>query len=184
MEKYLKRQSPPQVQLETKKEFIFIRKDRKQVKLHFDTVLYIESLKDYIRIHSPSTTHVIKHSLNGFEALLDKRYLRIHRSYIINKDKITAYTKNDVEIGAYEIPIGSHYRQVVEAALGGYWSLIKLNLISPSLDRTDLRNGIYDCGSRCISQCGFGIDFSPSRDNYRSFQVVPAGLEMKWLINW
>lgn len=115
--KYLKSQHAPQVQPESSKDFMFIRKDRKQVKLHFDTVLYIESLKDYIRIHSSARTHTIKYSLSGFEALLDNRFLRIHRSYIINKEKVTAYTKNDVEIEEREIPIGSHYRQMVEAAL-------------------------------------------------------------------
>ena len=118
--KYLKRQQAPQIHTESAKDFMFIRKDRKQVKLYFDAVLYIESLKDYIRIHSPAITHTIKYSLSGFEALLDNRFLRIHRSYIINKDKITAYTKNDVEIGEREIPIGSHYRQMVETTLSRY----------------------------------------------------------------
>lgn len=120
VDKYLKRHQAPQAQPETTKDFMFIRKDRKQVKLYLDTILYIESLKDYIRIHSAITTHTIKYSLSGFEALLDNRFLRIHRSYIINKDKITAYTKNDVEIGEKEIPIGAHYRQMVAAALGPY----------------------------------------------------------------
>ncbi|WP_299107199.1 LytTR family DNA-binding domain-containing protein [uncultured Tenacibaculum sp.] len=96
---------------EKKEDFIFIRKDRKQVKVLLDTILYIESLKDYIKIHLAEEQHVTKSSISAFEEKLDARFVRIHRSYIINKDKITAYTKNDVEIGKIEIPIGDNYRE-------------------------------------------------------------------------
>ena len=99
--------NPPQEQ------FLFIRKDRKQVKLYFSEVLYIESLKDYIKIHLKDETHTIKHSLTAFVELLDKRFLRVHRSFVVNLDKITAYTKHDIEIGEIEIPIGDSYRDKI-----------------------------------------------------------------------
>lgn len=99
--------------VKTNKPFIFIRKNRKQVKLFFDTILYIESLKDYIRIHLTTETHTVKYSLTTFQESLDGRFLRVHRSFIINLDQITAYTKQDVEIGKIEIPIGESYREVV-----------------------------------------------------------------------
>lgn len=102
--------STPIIQ-EKKEDFIFIRKDRKQVKVYLDAILYIESLKDYIKIHLAEEQHVTKSSISAFEEKLDARFVRIHRSYIINKDKITAYTKNDVEIGKIEIPIGDNYRE-------------------------------------------------------------------------
>ena len=95
------------------KDFIFIREDRKQVKLILESILYIESLKDYIKIHLANETHTIKHSITAFHELLDTRFLRIHRSFIINVDKITAYTKHDIEIGKIEIPIGESYKQSV-----------------------------------------------------------------------
>lgn len=95
---------------ETKNDFIYIRKDRKQVKVHLDAILYIESLKDYIKIHVAKGNHVTKSSISAFEEKLDERFIRVHRSYIINKDKITAYTKNDLEIGQIEIPIGESFR--------------------------------------------------------------------------
>ncbi|CAL2103694.1 LytTR family two component transcriptional regulator [Tenacibaculum sp. 190130A14a] len=94
-----------------KNHFIFIRKDRKQVKVYLDAILYIESLKDYVKIHETETQHITKSSISAFEEKLDARFVRIHRSYIINKDQITAYTKNDVEIGNIEIPIGENYRE-------------------------------------------------------------------------
>jgi DNA-binding LytR/AlgR family response regulator len=103
--------------LENKEAFIYIRKDRKQVKVNFDHILYIESLKDYIKIHLENEHHVTKSSISSFLKKLDNRFIRIHRSYIINKDKITAYTKNDIEIGRMEIPIGDNFREDIDAFL-------------------------------------------------------------------
>ena len=94
---------------ENKDAYIYIRKDRKQVKVCLDSVLYIESLKDYVKIHVEKEKHITKSSISAFEEKLDKRFIRVHRSYIINKDKITAYTKNDIEIGKIEIPIGGKF---------------------------------------------------------------------------
>jgi len=95
-------------------EFIFIRKDRKQVKVFFEDILYIESVKDYIKIKLKDQNHLIKHSITSFQDQLDSRFLRIHRSFIINKDKVTAYTKHDVEIEDIEIPIGERYKEVIK----------------------------------------------------------------------
>ncbi|WP_254504272.1 LytR/AlgR family response regulator transcription factor [Aquimarina spinulae] len=93
-----------------KDDFIFIREDRKQVKVFYDNILYIESVKDYIKIHLSNKTRLIKYSLTAFEDRLDERFIRTHRSYIVNRDKITAYTKQDIEIDAIEIPIGENYK--------------------------------------------------------------------------
>lgn len=93
-----------------KTDFVFVNKAKKQIKVLFDDVLYIESLKDYIKIHLQNKTLVIKESISNFEKRIDSRFIRIHRSYIVNQEKITAYTKNDVEIGEIEIPIGNSYK--------------------------------------------------------------------------
>jgi len=118
-EKFLDLQHQPvltknQAPITSQEKFLFIRKDRKQVKLYFSEVLYIESLKDYIKIHIKDETHTIKHGLTAFLELLDERFLRVHRSFIVNLDKISAYTKHDIEIREVEIPIGDSYRQVVQ----------------------------------------------------------------------
>ncbi len=102
---------------ENEDAFIYIRKDRKQVKVHFESILYIESLKDYIKIHLDNECHVTKSSISSFESKLDQRFIRVHRSYIINKNKITAYTKNDIEIGQMEVPIGENFRDNITAFL-------------------------------------------------------------------
>ena len=98
-------------------DFVYIRKDRKQVKVNFEDILYIESLKDYIKIHVSDKQLITKTSISSFLEKLDSRFIRIHRSYIINTTKITAYTKNDIEIGRMEIPIGDNYRKDIDAFL-------------------------------------------------------------------
>ncbi|WP_459212398.1 LytR/AlgR family response regulator transcription factor [Aquimarina rhabdastrellae] len=95
------------------KEYIFVTEDRKQVKILFNDILYVESVKNYIKIKTPSKTHIVKYSISSFEKILDARFLRVHRSYIINKDKITAYTKQDIELDSLEIPIGDSYRDKI-----------------------------------------------------------------------
>ncbi len=92
------------------KESIFVNKAKKQIRVFFDDVLYIESLKDYIKIHFTNETLTIKESISSFEKRIDNRFIRVHRSYIVNKNKITAYTKHDLEIDKIEIPIGSSYK--------------------------------------------------------------------------
>ncbi|RKN77952.1 LytR/AlgR family response regulator transcription factor [Ulvibacterium marinum] len=101
----------------TKKDYVFVRKDRKQVKVFFDDILCIESVRDYIKIICGKDNHLVKQSLKSFEQTLDNRFLRTHRSYIVNLHKVTAYTKQDIEIGKLEIPIGKSYSSSVFKSL-------------------------------------------------------------------
>ncbi|WP_243765983.1 LytR/AlgR family response regulator transcription factor [Polaribacter cellanae] len=91
--------------------YVFVNKAKKQIKIDFDAILYLESFKDYIKIHFKEDTLMIKESISAFEKKIDKRFIRIHRSYIVNTHKITAFTKNDVEVGKIEIPIGNSYKE-------------------------------------------------------------------------
>lgn len=90
--------------------YIFVQSNKKNIKVFFDDVTYIESIKDYIKIHLQDSSIMLKHGITAFEEKLDNRFLRLHRSYIVNKHKITAFTKQDVEIGKIEIPIGDFYK--------------------------------------------------------------------------
>lgn len=95
-------------------DYIFVTKNRKKVKIAFSQILYIESLKDYVKVHMTDATYMIKYSLSNFEQHLDNRFIRIHRSYIVNKKKITAFTAKDIEINTIEIPIGEKYRAQID----------------------------------------------------------------------
>ncbi len=125
IQKFLKIKSPAIPLKTTNKEiskvdFVFVNKAKKQIKVLFDDVIYIESLKDYIKIHLRENTLVIKESISSFQKRIDNRFVRIHRSYIVNSEKITAYTKNDVEIGVIEVPIGNSYKTVIADKLKFY----------------------------------------------------------------
>ena len=82
------------------------------VKVMLDEVIYIESLKDYIKIvRTGQPPLVVKQPISMVEEMLpDNLFVRIHRSYIIALKKVTAYTQNDVEIHGIEIPIGKLYK--------------------------------------------------------------------------
>jgi DNA-binding LytR/AlgR family response regulator len=88
------------------------------VKVYLDEMLYIESLKEYIRITTKGKTILTKFQLGQIEELLARNnFLRIHRSFIVAKDKIDAFTATDVEVGGKLIPIGRSYKELVLRAL-------------------------------------------------------------------
>ena len=97
--------------------FIFVNANKKYQKVAFDDILYVESIKDYIRIHSVGKNIITRDKISDFEQKLPKGFLRIHRSFIVNLAKISAFTATDVEIGAKEIPIGVSYKEKTLAYL-------------------------------------------------------------------
>ncbi|MEO0571083.1 MAG: LytTR family DNA-binding domain-containing protein [Bacteroidota bacterium] len=99
------------------KEYLFLKINRKKVKVIMEDILYIESLKDYIHIHLSENKLLVKMQLGQIMEHLPSYFIRVHRSYIINTTKVTAYTAEDIEIGALEIPIGGTYKDYVFAYL-------------------------------------------------------------------
>lgn len=94
-------------------KYIYIQSNKKNIKIVLDEVLYIESLKEYVQIHFKNRKVIFKGGITAFEQKLDYHFVRVHRSYIVNINKITAYTKSDIEIGRIEIPIGDSYKDRV-----------------------------------------------------------------------
>lgn len=90
------------------------------VKVLLDEIVYIESLKDYIRIvRHIQPPLVVKQSISMAEEMLPANlFVRIHRSYIVSLKKVTAYTQNDVEIDGIEIPIGKLYKHQIGRLAG------------------------------------------------------------------
>ncbi len=86
--------------------------------MYLDEILYVESLKEYIRIVTASNSILTKYQLGEIEEILTKNnFLRIHRSFIVAKDKIDAYTATDVEIDNKQIPIGRSYKDIVQSII-------------------------------------------------------------------
>ena len=91
---------------------IFVRADRKTVRIVLEDILYIEGVKDYVRIITTDNKIMTKVSVgNFFKELPKEKFIRIHKSFIVAKNKITAHTAYDVEIGPVEIPIGRMYKE-------------------------------------------------------------------------
>lgn len=100
------------------RRYLFFNVDKKKIKVYFDEILYIESLRDYIRIVTKGRTITTKFKLSEIEDLLtNNNFLRIHRSFIVSKDRINAFTAMDVEIENKHIPIGRSYKELVIRAL-------------------------------------------------------------------
>jgi DNA-binding LytR/AlgR family response regulator len=97
--------------------FIYLRADRKNIKVNFDDILFIESLKDYIKVVTKDKTIITKQSISSLEESLPKNFVRIHRSFIVSANKIESYTNELIQIGKYELPISRGYRHEVEKIL-------------------------------------------------------------------
>lgn len=91
--------------------FLYFRADRKMVKVFLDDIIYVESLKDYIKIYRVKEKPLmVKQSMATLEAMLPEHlFLRVHRSFVVSVNKITAFTSHDVEVGDVVIPIGRQY---------------------------------------------------------------------------
>ncbi len=93
-----------------KEPFIFLKVDKKLVKILLKDILYIESLKDYIKVITSHGNYLVHKSLTGItEELPNSNFIRVHRSYTIAIDKIKSIEGNLVEIDSKRIPIGRNY---------------------------------------------------------------------------
>lgn len=96
-----------------------IHSEKKTALIPLDDILYIESQKEYVRIQTTTGTHVSKYALSKLETELDaKLFLRVHRSFIVALNKVTAFKNLEVEVSGKAIPVGGNYREVVGAAMG------------------------------------------------------------------
>lgn len=93
---------------------IFVRENKKVVKIHLCDIQYIEGLGEYIKIYTEKKKVVTKMGMSQIEEKLPHRFfLRVHKSYIISIAHIDAYTNNSIEINETEIPVGRSYKNAV-----------------------------------------------------------------------
>lgn len=92
-------------------DYIFVKSDRKFLKVNLNEILFIEGLKDYIIIQMENQRVITRMTIKNIQELLPQNiFLRINRSYIVNKNHIDSFDNNDVFIKKYEIAIGNSYR--------------------------------------------------------------------------
>lgn len=98
------------------KDFIFLNVQKKKVKISFDDILYIESQREYVKIVTAVKEFLTKMSTGEIELLLPPgKFLRIHRSFIVSKNKIRSYDSESVEVDGVSIPVGRGYREGLES---------------------------------------------------------------------
>ena len=94
--------------------FLYFRSDRKMIKVFLEDILYIESLKDYIKVVTTDKNIITKQSISSLVDMLPKdAFIRVHRSYIIAINKIDSYDNDTIQIEKEEIPIGRLFRHDV-----------------------------------------------------------------------
>ena len=117
VDRYRNRNATPIVQEATKSsatEYIYFNINRTQHKVQLSDILYIESLKDYVRIHTSTDRLVVKGNIGSLLKKLPlDQFLRIHRSFAIAIAHIKAYNQSQININGKELPIGISYREEV-----------------------------------------------------------------------
>jgi two-component system, LytTR family, response regulator len=97
-----------------KEQHIYVRADRKMVKVLLQDILYIESMKDYVKVVTSKGPIITKQSISAMEAMLpDTEFIRTHRSFIVSVQKIRSYTHDLIQMEKTEIPIGRLFRSQV-----------------------------------------------------------------------
>jgi DNA-binding LytR/AlgR family response regulator len=98
--------------------YYFFNVGKKKVKIYLDEILYIEAIREYVRIYTKEKNILTKFLLHELEEVLSpENFIRVHRSFIVAKDKVSAFTATDVEINNKQIPIGRSYKESVIAVL-------------------------------------------------------------------
>ncbi|PKV50309.1 LytTR family two component transcriptional regulator [Aquimarina sp. MAR_2010_214] len=99
-------------------DHIFIKVDKKMIKIYFEDILYIKSLKDYVIVKTNHKDYVTHYNLSAITKLLPEYlFIRIHRSYTIAINKIKAIDKNCIEIDDKLLPIGRNYIKKVKGKI-------------------------------------------------------------------
>jgi len=105
-----------------KKDAIFVKSDYKLVRIELNNILYIEGLKDYVKIYEAGNPHPVLSlmSMKSMEEMLPaSRFLRVHRSFIVNKEKIRIIDRGRIVFGDTYIPISDSYKEAWQNYLDG-----------------------------------------------------------------
>jgi two-component system response regulator LytT len=102
-------------------QYLFLKVEYQLVRIALDDIVYIEGLKDYVKVHLKKVEKAVL-SLTSLKALEEKlpsrRFMRVHRSYIVALDKISSMTKNSLQIGKINIAVGDQYKDAFNQFVG------------------------------------------------------------------
>ena len=107
-------EAPVRMAASADREHLFFNTNKKLVKVYVDEILYAESLREYVKIHTREKWVLTKMQLGELEQLLGtEHFLRVHRSFLVARNKIDAYSPGEMEVNKKQLPIGRHYRELV-----------------------------------------------------------------------
>ena len=102
-------------------QYLFLKVEYQWVRIALDDILYIEGLKDYVKVHLKNDEKGVL-SLTSLKELEEKlpsrRFMRVHRSFIVALDKITSMTKNSLQVGKRTITVGDQYKEAFNQFVG------------------------------------------------------------------
>ena len=98
--------------------FLELVSSRQLVRIPYEDIIYIESLSDYIKVHSKTQDEITsKEKISVLAEELPEQFLRIHRSFIVNTTKITRFNANEVELNDIQLTIGRSFKKQVNPVL-------------------------------------------------------------------
>ena len=98
-----------------RKSYLTIEVNKSVVRINQDHILYLEAFKDYIEIYTAKEKYLYRCTMKKMESKLPaNKFVRVHRSYIIQKDKIDGISKNSIIISGNEIPFGKTYKSIAQ----------------------------------------------------------------------
>ena len=104
---------------ESPNSFAFFNVSKKMVKVLFSDILFVESMREYVSINTGKDKVITKMGIGEMEKILGTGYLRVHRSFIVNVAKVTAFTAEEIFIDKLSLPIGPNYKRFIDTRLGG-----------------------------------------------------------------
>lgn len=103
---------------ELEDEFITIKEGYNTYKIRINEIVYLEALKDYTKIITPQKTYLTLSNLKNFlEFLSSEDFIRIHRSYAVAKNKVSALVDNQIKVGNFLLPIGKTFKKKIASLL-------------------------------------------------------------------
>ncbi len=100
---------------ETHRQFLTVRSNRQTRRIPLEEILFIESLSDYVQIHTTAANIITKEKISSLsEKLASDEFLRIHRSFLVSIKSITSFTADTVQVNQHTLPVSRSYRKSVK----------------------------------------------------------------------